>query len=136
MFHPVVAKQPKTEKETKRWDRLPSTAQRVILAASATNGTSIPTLTPTNIHRFLNARNATALQADCALTYAGNNLYLPTSLCQALLQGHILAIQNLDMPTVLLPLLTPPSSAGTANSQQWAMRIQVLLSMGQDCLSK
>ena len=36
----------------------------------------------------------------------------------------------------LLPLLTPPSSAGPANAQQRAMRIQVLLSMGQDCLSK
>ena len=36
----------------------------------------------------------------------------------------------------LSPLLTPLSSVGPANTQQWAMRIQVLLSMGQDRLSK
>ena len=35
-----------------------------------------------------------------------------------------------------MPLLTPPSSAGPANAQQRAMRIQVLLSMEQDRLSK
>ena len=29
----------------------------------------------------LNTRNTTALQADCSLTYAGNNIYLPTSFC-------------------------------------------------------
>ena len=91
--------------------------------------------TPT-IHRFLNARNATDHQSDCSLTYAGNNIYLPTSFCQALLQGHILAIPDLDAPTGLSPLLTPPSSAGTSNDQQCAMRIQVLLSTGQDRLSK
>ena len=76
---PVVAAQRNMDKETKGWDRLPFTAQRVILAASATSGTSIPTSPPPNIHRFLNMRNATALQANCSLTYAGNNLYLPTS---------------------------------------------------------
>ena len=76
---PVVATQRKAEKETKGWDRLPPTAQRVILAANATTRTSIPTLLPPTIHRFLNARNVMALQADCSLTYAGNNIYLPTS---------------------------------------------------------
>ena len=135
-LRPVVAAQREMEKEKKGWDRLPPTAQRVILAASATTGTSIPTSPPPTIHRFLNARNATALQADCSLTYAGNNIYLPTSFCQALLQGHILAIPDPDAPTVILPLLTPPSSVGPANAQQRAMQIQVLLSMGQDCLSK
>ena len=81
-------------------------------------------------------RNATALQADFLLTYTGNNIYLLTSFCQALLQGHILAIPDPDAPTGLLPLLTAPSSAGPANAQQQAMQIQVLLSMGQDRLSK
>ena len=135
-LRPVVAAQRETDKETKGWDCLPTTAQRVILAASATTGTSILKSPPPTIHRFLNTRNATALQADCSLTYAGNNLYLPTSFCQALLQGHILAIPDPDAPTVLLPLLTPPYSAGPANAQQRAMRIQVLLSMRQDRLSK
>ena len=135
-LRPVVAAKREAEKETKGWDRLPPTYQRVILAASATTGTSIPTSPPLTIHRFLNARNVTALRADCLLTYAGNNIYLPTSFCQALLQVHILAIPDPDVPTGLSPLLTPPSYAGPANSQQCAMRIQVLLSMGQDRLSK
>ena len=67
-LRPVVAAQRKMDKETKGWDRLPSTVQRVILAASATTGTYILTSLPPTIHRFLNARNATALQADCLLT--------------------------------------------------------------------
>ena len=124
---PVIAAQRETDKETKGCDRLALTAQRVILAASATTGTSIPKSPPPTIHRFLNATNATSLQADCSLTYAGNNLYLPSSFCQALLQGHILAIPDPDAPTGLLPLLTPPSSTGAANAQQREMRIQVLL---------
>ena len=135
-FRPVVAAQGEMEKETKGWDRLPTKAQRVILAVSTTAGTSIPTSPPPTIHRFLNARNATALQVDCSLAYAGSNIYLPTSFCQALLQGHILDIPDPDEPTGLLTLLTPPSSAGPANSQQRAMQIQVLLSMGQNRLSK
>ena len=98
--------------------------------------TSIPTSLPPTLHRFIIARNATALQANCALAYAGNNLYLPTSFCQALIQDNILDIPERDAPTGLLPILTPPSSAGPANSHQWAIRIQVLLSMGQDCMSK
>ena len=60
-LRPVVAAQREMDKETKRWGRLPPTAQLVILAASATIGTSIATLSPPTIHRFLNARNATAL---------------------------------------------------------------------------
>ena len=58
---PIVAAQREVEKKTKGWYRLPPTAQRVILAVSATTGTSIPTLTPPIIHRFLNGRNVTAL---------------------------------------------------------------------------
>ena len=81
-------------------------------------------------------RNATALQADCSLIYSGDKIYLPTSPCQELLQGHILAISDPDMPTVLSPLLIPPSYAGPANAQQRDMPIQVFLYMGQDCLSK
>ena len=64
-IRPVIAAQSKAEKETKGWDRLPPTAQRIILAASATTGTYIPTSPPPTIHRFLNARNVTDLQADC-----------------------------------------------------------------------
>ena len=135
-LHPVVASQREAEKETKGWDRLPPTAQRVILAASATNRTSILTSRPPTIHCFLNVRNAMSLQADCSLTYTGNNIYLPNSFCKALLQGNILAIPEPDVPTGILSLLTPPYSAGTANSQQRAMRIQVLLSIGKDLLSK
>ena len=135
-LRPVVAAQQDTDKKTKGWDRLPPTAQRVILAASATTGNSIPKSPPPTIHRFLNTSNVTTLQPDYSLTYAGNNLYLPTPFCRALLQGHILAISDTDAPTGLSPLLTPPSSAGPENAQQRAMRIQVLLSMVQDRLSK
>ena len=77
-LRPVVATHREAEKETKGWDHLPPIAKRVILAANATTGTSIPNSPPPTIHRFLNTRNATALQADCSLTYAGNNIYLPT----------------------------------------------------------
>ena len=133
---PVVATQREAEKETTGWDRLPPTAQRVIMAASATTGTFIPSSPPPTIHRFFNARNVTALQADCSLTYAGNNIYLPTSFFHALLQGHIMVIPDPDVPTGLSPLLTPPYYAGPANTQQRAMRIQVLLSMGKDFLFK
>ena len=80
--------------------------------------------------------NATALQANFPLTYTGNNIYLPTSFWQALLQGNILAIPYPDAPTGLSPLLNFPCSAGPENFQQRAMRIQFLLSMGQYRLSK
>ena len=63
----VVAAQREAEEDTKGWDRLPPTAKRVILAASATSGTSILTSPPPTIHCFLNARNAMALQGDCYL---------------------------------------------------------------------
>ena len=133
---PVVTAQYEAKNEIKRWDHLPPTTQRVILEASDITRTSIPTsLTPT-IHRFLNTRNATAIQADFFLTYAGNNIYLPTSLFQALIQGHILVIPDPDASMGLSPLLTPQSLAGPANAQQREMRIQVLLSMVQDLLSK
>ena len=63
--------------------------------------------------------------------------HLPPNLyCQALLQGHILAIPDPDAPTGISPLLTPPYSAVPVNSQQRAMLIQVLLFMVQDRLSK
>ena len=75
-----------------------------------------------------------ALQAHFPLTYEGDNIYLPTSFCQYLLQGHILVIPDPGAPTVLLLLLTPPSSAVPANTQQRATKIQFLLSMGQYCL--
>ena len=114
---PVVAAQREAEKETKGWDRISPTSQHVILAVSATTGTPIPTSPLPTIHRFLNARNATALQADCSLTYAGKNIYFPTSFCQDLLHGHIIAIPDPYMPTGLSPLLTPLSSAGPANAQ-------------------
>ena len=133
---PVVVAQCEAEKDTKGWNRLPPTTQRVILAAIATTGTSIPNLPPPTIHRFLNKRNVTALQADCSLTYAGNNIYLPPSFCQALLQGHILTIPDPDAPTGISPLLTSPSSAGPENAQQRAMRIQLFLSMGNYQFSK
>ena len=47
-----------------------------------------------------------------------------------------MAIPDTDALKGLLPFLTPPSSAGPANADQQVMRIQVLLLMGQDCLSK
>ena len=80
-LRPVVSDQTEEEKETKGWYHIPPTAQRVILAAIATNGTYILTLPPPTIHRFLISRNVTALQVNCALTYAGNNLYITTSFC-------------------------------------------------------
>ena len=63
-LRPVVNAHREAEKETKGWDRLPPTGQRIIPVASNNNRTSIPTSPPPTIHHFLNARNATALQAD------------------------------------------------------------------------
>ena len=62
-LRPVVAAHCEAEKETKGWDHLPPKAQHVILAASATNETFIPTSLPPTIQCFLNASNATALEA-------------------------------------------------------------------------
>ena len=78
-LRPVIAAQSKAEKETKGWDCLPPTAQRVILEESANTRTSILTSLPPTIHGFLNSQNVTALQADCSLTYAGNKKFLSTS---------------------------------------------------------
>ena len=84
-----------------------------------------------NLHSYLTASHHSLLPQH-------DECHGPTSglFCQALLQGHILAIPDPDAPTVLFPLLTPPSSAGPTNAQQQAIRIQVILSMGQDRLSK
>ena len=50
---PVVTAQREEEKETKGWDCLQPTAHCIIMAASATTGTSILTFPPPTIHRFL-----------------------------------------------------------------------------------
>ena len=71
--------QSEAEKETKGWDRLPPTSQRVILVASSTNITSIPTSPPPTIHRFPNARNTTALQ-DLFFSNLSREQYLLTHL--------------------------------------------------------
>ena len=105
---PIVRAQREEEKEIKGSGCLLPTAKRVILAESATNRTSIPISLPPTIHIFLNARNSTALQSDWALTYVGHKINLSTTLYQALLQGYILKIPDLDSPTGLSPLLTPP----------------------------
>ena len=78
-------------------------------------GTITKTPPPTT-HRFLNAWNATKLQTDCALTYVGHTKYLPTSLCQALLQVYITPIPHPDAPTRLSPLLTPQGIESTRKS--------------------
>ena len=54
------------------------------------------TFLPPTLHCFLNGSNAETLQENCALTYAGIDLYFTTSFCQALFQGHILAIPYPD----------------------------------------
>ena len=63
-----------------------------IVVSSMANGLTIPSAPPPPIHIFLNTRNATALQAECTLTYDRHNIYLTTSFCQDLLYGHILEI--------------------------------------------
>ena len=115
-LHPAVAAQCKADRETRSWVRLPSTAQQLILTSSVADGLTIPLAPPPSIHRFLNAQNVTALQDGCALTYSGNNIFLPTALCQALLQGYILVIPNPNASTGLSPLLIPPYSLGPANA--------------------
>ena len=92
--------QRKADRETWGWDRLPLTAQRIILAESAADSFTIPAAPPSSIHFYLDIlHKAIALQADCDLTYVGHNLYLPTSFYQYLLQGHILTIPLHDAPT-------------------------------------
>ena len=77
-FFPCVAVQSEADRETRGWDRLTLTAQFIIPAASTTNGLTIMSSLPLSIHRFLNARNVTALQADYKITYMGHNIYLPS----------------------------------------------------------
>ena len=95
----IIAAQRKAVRETRGWERLLPTAKYVILAESAANGLTITSALTPQIQRFLNAHNATVLQEDCALTYAGHNTHLTKSFCQDLLQGHILAIPDTDDPT-------------------------------------
>ena len=110
--------------------------QRIILAESTSDSLIILPEPPPSIQIFLNVKNATAPQADCVLTYAGHKIYPQTSFCQALLQRRILAIPETDDPTGLSPLLNPQLLAGSENAQLCAMRLQVLLAMGQDRISK
>ena len=42
-LHPVVSEHREAEKETKGWDRIPPTAQQVVLEERVANGTLIPT---------------------------------------------------------------------------------------------
>ena len=113
---PVAAAQHEADREMHGWDHLPPTSRRVILTPSAADGLTILSAPPPSIHCFLNTRNATELQADCALTYSGNNIFLPTTFCQALLQGRILAIPVPDAPTGLSLLFTPTSSVVPENA--------------------
>ena len=50
--------------------------------------------------------------------------------------GQYIVGPNPDTPTGMSPLITPPASAGPANAHQCAMRVQVLLEMGQYHLSR
>ena len=133
-LHLVVAEQSKAYRETRGRNRLPLTAQHVILAVRESGGLTIPSAPPSSIHSLLNGRNAMVIQADCALTYNGLNLHLTTSFCQALLQGHTLEIQYHESLTGLSPLITPPLSSIPQNTEQHVMRVQVLLAMDQDPL--
>ena len=117
-LRPAVAVHHKADRETRDWDCLSPTSQRVILAASVADRITIPLVPPLSIHCFLNTRNATELQADCTLTYSGNNLLLPTDFCQACLHGHILVFLDTYAPSGLSLLLTPTSSEVQENAQQ------------------
>ena len=127
---PVIAVHREVDRETRGWDRLPPTAHHVILAESADDGLTIPLEPTPSIHRFLNALTVMALQANCAITYLGNNIFLPTAFFQDLLQDHILDITDPNAPTGLSLLLTPTYSVVPENAQQRAMRVQVLFAMG------
>ena len=135
-LHPVVVEQSKAYRETGGQNRLPLTAKHVILAVRESGGLIITLAPPPSIHSLLNKRNAMVIQADCTLTYTGHNLHLPTSFCQALLQGHTLEIPYPKSPTGLSPLITPPLSSFPPNPGQHVMRVQILLSMYQDPLSR
>ena len=133
---PVVAVPCKADREMRVWDRLPQTSQRVIISTSAADGITIMSSPPLPLHRFMNSCNTTALQANCALAYSTHNIYLPTAFCQSLFQDLILAIPDPNAPTGLSLNLIHLSSAGPENSQQSTMRVQVLIAIGQDLLSK
>ena len=133
---PVAAAQHEADREMHGWDHLPPTSRRVILTPSAADGLTILSAPPPSIHCFLNTRNATELQADCALTYSGNNIFLSTGFYQTLLQVHILAIIYPNTSTSLYLIPTTPSSVGPENAQQRATRVQVLLAMGHDRISR
>ena len=122
-LRPVVAAQRNADREMRGWGRLPPTSQWLIPTASAADGLIISSAPPLSIYLFLDACNATTLQADCTLTYLGNNIFLPTAFFQDLLQGHILAIPDPDAPTSMSPMITPPSSAGPTNAQQREMLV-------------
>ena len=63
-------------KETKGLDCLPPKDQRVILVTITSDSIQILLDLPLSIHRFLNARNIPAINADCDITYEGTNLFL------------------------------------------------------------
>ena len=135
-LRPIIVEQSKADKETKGCDCFPPTAQLVILALSASNGTSIPTSPQLTIHRFLNARNITALQFElCPDLFRAQH-----PLTNIILPGHPTGAHpcdpRLELPKRISPLLPPPSSAGLSNAKQQSMRIQFLLTIEQDRLSK
>ena len=116
----VITPQRISKRDTKGLDCLLSTEQCIILAASALDVVNITKNPPPNIHCFVNVQKFTVLQAFCALTYAGHNLYLPTSFCQNILQGHILEIPDPGATIGLSPVLTPrhrPDFEMSSNAQ-------------------
>ena len=106
-LRPVFMAQRGADRYMKGWYQLSPTSQGIILSARVPDGLNVLSSPPQSLHRFLSVRNATVLQAGCALTCAGENLYLPMSLCQVLFQGHIMAITNLDTPTGMFHFLAP-----------------------------
>ena len=84
-LRPVSMVQRYSDIETRGYYRLPQTMTRIILEAGAVDSIIILSAPLPLIHRLLNAREATALQADFALTYTGHIIYIPTSFYQYLL---------------------------------------------------
>ena len=107
-LRPVFAAKRGTYRVTCGWERLPPTAHGVYLASSAVDTLTIPLFLQPSLHLFLNVCNATAPQANCTLTYSGNNTFLTTTFYQAFLQGHIIAIPYPDATSGMYPLFTPP----------------------------
>ena len=106
--------------------------QQVTVVSILSEGVNIPSYPPPYIHIFLKVYKVTSLKSDYSLTYVGPNLYLPTSLCQDILHGHILEVTDPDSPNGISPLLTPLESYGSGNAQKRVIRVQVLIAMGQD----